>query len=177
MMPGEGAVMKHSAKFAAFVPARALQPRDFQFNRRRVQIMQLGLRLGSILHPAALRETLHQERDQLREFLEIAPAPALRFAREARHALRHVSLEPDALLLAVIGDVDARRGLLVDHAVHREIHLARKLVFVDRFAVFAPDKKLGQGLIARQTADVGGENPVAAEDHVYALKCLLSVRL
>ena len=113
-----------------------------------------------------MRETLHQERDQLREFLEIAPAAALGFAREARHALRHVRLEPDPLLLAVIGDIDAGRGLLVDHAMHREIHLARELVFVDRLAVLAADQKIGQGLIARQAADVGGENSFAAEDHV-----------
>ena len=77
--------------------------------------MQLALRLRRVLLPAhigkAAREVLHE----FGEFLEFPPAPPLRFAAEARHALRHISLEADALLLAVIAAVDARLFLLCNN--------------------------------------------------------------
>ena len=85
---------------------------------------------------------------------------------EARHPLRHIGLEAHALLLAVVGDVDAGRGLLVDHVLHGAIHLARELSFVDGLAVLAPDQKIGQSLIARQAADVSSQNTFSAQDHV-----------
>ena len=95
--------------------------------------MQLGLRLGSVLHAAALGETAHQVLDQRGKFLEVASAASLGFARETGHAPGHVGLEADALLLAVIADVDAGLGLLGDHVAHGAIHLIGELA-LDREA-------------------------------------------
>ena len=53
--------------------------------------------------------------DEFGKLLVVAPAPPFRFAGETRHALRHVGLEADALLFAVIADIDAGLHLLFDH--------------------------------------------------------------
>ena len=102
---------------------------------------------------------------QLGEFLEFAAAPALRHAAEAGHALRHIGLEADALLLAVIADVDAGRDLLVDHMAYRLVHLGGHLLGVECLAGFLAHQQVGQLLVARQAADMGGQNAVPAEDH------------
>ena len=65
-----------------------------------------------------MREAAHQIGEQLGEFLEFPAAPAFRYAAESGHALRHVGLEPDPLLLAVIADIDAGGLLLLDDMAH-----------------------------------------------------------
>ena len=65
---------------------------------------------------------------QLGEFLELAAAPALRFTAEAGHALRHVGLEADPLLLAVIADIDARLFLLGDDVADCLFHFGVELL-------------------------------------------------
>ena len=109
-MPGEGAVMNCSAN----LPSRTmlLEARDLVLERLDVEIFQLALALRRVLLLADMREAPLQVVHQLGEFLELAPAPALRHAAEAAHALRHVGLEADPLLLAVVADVDAGRCLL-----------------------------------------------------------------
>ena len=47
----------------------------------------------------------------------------------------------------------------------RAVHFLHELLSVDRLPFFALHEKIGQRFVARQAADVGGENPVAAEDH------------
>ncbi len=84
--------------------------------------MQLSLRFRRILHAAALGEAAHKIGHQGGELLEVAAAAALRFAGEARHAPRHISLKADALLFAVVADIDAGLGLLGDHVAHGAIH-------------------------------------------------------
>ena len=66
--------------------------------------------------------------DQFGKLLEIA-GRRRRFdiAAKAGHALRHIGLEADALLLAVVADVDAGLLLLLDHVAHRPVHLGRHL--------------------------------------------------
>ena len=105
-----------------------------------------------------MREVLRQ----LREFLELAPAAALGFAAEARHALRHIGLEADALLLAVVADVDTGLLLLGDHMAHRLLHRGIQLRLVVAFAGLAPHQKLAQRRAARQAADMRGQDAVTA---------------
>ena len=98
--------------------------------------MQLGLRFGSVLHPAALGEAAHQIFDQGGKFLEVAPAPAFGFTGETGHALGHVGLKADALLFAVVADVDAGLNLLGDDLAHGAIHLSGE--FGARRGAFLP---------------------------------------
>ncbi len=81
---------------------------------------------------------------------------------EAGHALRHVGLEPDPLLLAVIADIDAGFFLLGDDVADGLFHLGVELRLVVAFAGLAAHQKLAQSLAARQAADMGGEDAVAA---------------
>src|SRR5262249_655960 len=67
--------------------------------------------------------------------------------------------------LAVIADVDAGGLLLRDHAAHRLIHLRIEYGLVDRLSRLAPDQEIGQRVVARQAADMGGQDAVAAELH------------
>jgi len=128
-------------------------------------IVQLGLRLRRILLPAHIGEPAREILRQLGKFLELAPAPALGFAAEAGHALRHVRLEADALLLAIVADVDAGLLLLARDVAHRRLHLRFELPFVKAFARLTAYQQLAQRFVARQAADVGGEDAVAACNH------------
>ena len=82
--------------------------------------------------------------DQLRHLLEVLADLALGFAAEARHARGDVGLEADALLLAVVADVDAGRDLRVDDLAHRAVHLGGHGGRVDRLAGLAADQQVGQ---------------------------------
>ena len=84
------------------------------------------------------------------------------YAAEARHALRHVGLEPDPLLLAVIADVDAGRGLPLRPRRAPRCPSRRPSRPHRSLAGLAPDQELGQRLVARQAADMGRQNAVAA---------------
>ena len=120
-MPGDGAVMKTSANLpAAIVFSRAISaligPASRYFSSLWHSgafccLLTCGKRCFSIL-------------GKLRELLELASAPALRHAAEAGHALRHVGLEADALLLSVIADIDAGSGLPVDDVADRFVQLS-----------------------------------------------------
>jgi len=116
----------------------------------------------------AVREIAHQ----VGKLLEFAAPPPLGFAAKARHARRHVSLKADALLLAVVADVDAGVFLFIHHMPDRLFHLRFELRGVVTLAGFALDQKIAQAFAARQAADVGGQNAVAAEDHGRAPKRL-----
>src|SRR5215475_9390982 len=132
---------------------------------RNVEIFQFGLTFRSVLLLADMGEAPHQARDQFRKFLELAPAPALRNASEAAHALRNVSLKADALLLSVIADVDACRELLLHHMANGLIHFRVHFLCVECFTGLLADQQIRELFVARQAADVSGENAVAAEDH------------
>ena len=75
-------------------------------------------------------------RHHLREFLEFPSAPPFRDAAKTGHALRHVGLESDALLLAVIADIDAGRFLFLHDVANRLVHLGRHLGGVEGLAGF-----------------------------------------
>ncbi len=118
-----------------------------------------------VLLLADMREAALELLDQFGKFLEFAPAPALRHAGKAGHALRHISLETDPLLLAVIADVDAGGGLLVDDVADSLVHFGGHLGGIEFFASLLAHQQFGQFLVARQAADMGGQNAVPAEDH------------
>ena len=124
--------------------------------------MQFGLRLRRVLLPADGREAMREVLRQLWEFLELAPAAALGLAAETGHALRHIGLEADTLLLAVIADVYAGLPLLGDHMAHRLLHLGVELRLLVAFTGLAPHQKLAQHCATRQAADMRGEDAVAA---------------
>ena len=101
-----------------------LEARDLVGDRLQVDVFDVGLRLRRVLLALAhVRKAAHQIGDQFGEFLELPAAAALRHAGETCHALRHVGLEADALLLAVVADVDAGIHLRLHDVAHRLVHL------------------------------------------------------
>ena len=99
------------------------------------------------------------------EILKLDAATAVRHSGVAAHALGHVSLEADALLLAIVADVDAGILLLGDHMGDRGVHFAVHFGLVEGLARFALDQQFGQFGVARQAADMGRENAVFAGQH------------
>jgi hypothetical protein len=124
--------------------------------------VQLGLCLRRVLLPADGRKAMREILRQLREFLKLAPAATLGLAAEARHALRHIGLEADTLLLAVVADVDTGLALLGDHMAHRLLHRGVQLRLVVALAGLAPHQEFAQRRAARQAADVCCKDAVAA---------------
>src|SRR4051812_24645896 len=97
---------------------------------------------------------------------EILADATLRLATVTGHARRHVGLERDALLLAVIADVDAGVLLLVHDLGDRPVELVRHSLRIDRLSRLALDQQLGDRLVARQAADMRGQDAVAAHQHL-----------
>ena len=104
--------------------------------------MQLGARLWRVLLFAHMRKAVGEIAHQVGKFLEFAAAPPLGFAGKARHARRHVSLKADALLLAVIADIDAGVFLFVHDMADRLFHLRFELRGVVALARFALDQEV-----------------------------------
>jgi hypothetical protein len=50
---------------------------------------------------------------------------------------------------------------------HRAVHLVGQLTLVDVFSLLAADEEGRQRLIAREAANMCGEDTVAAEDHLF----------
>ena len=80
--------------------------------RREIVVGDLGDRLRRVRHLAAPGKTLAMLRGKGGEVGVVARPRPRRFAAEAAHALRHVGLEADARLLAVVDDVHAAGDLL-----------------------------------------------------------------
>ena len=51
------------------------------------------------------------------------------------------------------------------------VHFGVELGFVVGLAGFTLDQKFAQALVARQAADVGGDNAITAENHDAGLCC------
>ena len=131
--------------------------------------MQLGLRFRGVLHAAALGKTLDEIGDQGGELLEVAAASPLRLAGETRHAPRHVGLKTDALLLAIVADIDACLGLLGDDVAHGAIHFIGELLFAEGLFLLAVNEHFRKRFVAREAANVGGQDTVATEDHMVSI--------
>ena len=143
-----------------------VEARRLLVDRLEILVLDVGLRFRrALLAFGRAREAAHQVGQQFGKFLELAPAPALRHAGESGHALRHVGLERNAALLAVIADVDAGFHLLADDVAHRLVHLGRHHLRVVILAFLLRHQQVGELLVARQAADMGGEDAVAAENH------------
>ncbi len=84
------------------------------------------------------------------------PRRRLEIAGKAGHALWYIGLEADPLLLAVIADVDTGRRLLFDDVADCLVHFRVHLRGVESLAGFAPEQHVGQFVITRQAADMGG---------------------
>ena len=104
-------------------------------------------------------------RQEARKVGIVARPRARGFAAEALHALRHIGLEADAWLLAVVHHVDAAGRLLLHDMAHRARALPGQFRPVHRFARLVADQEVGQHRIARQAADVGRENSLFAALH------------
>ena len=79
-------------------------------------------------------------------------------------------------LLAVVADVDAGVHLLLHDMAHRLVHLGCQHLRVVGLAFLLRHQQVGQLLVARQAADMGGEDAVAAEDHAFTphLSCSIA---
>src|SRR5205085_6913693 len=117
----------------------------------------------------SVNKTPAEGRDQIGMLDEILADAALALAAIAAHTRSHVGLECDALLLAVIADVDAGLSLPLHHVGDRAVHLAVYPSPVDCLTRLALDQQFGQRLVARQAADVGRQDAVAAGDHGVSL--------
>jgi hypothetical protein len=111
------------------------------------------------------RKATHEILHKVGKFLKFPTAPALGYAAEPGHPLRHIGLKTDALLFAVIADVDPGFFLFLDDMPHRFVHLGVERGTIDLLAGLTLDEKLGQRLVARQAADMGRKNAVTARDH------------
>jgi hypothetical protein len=109
---------------------------------------------------------MRQDFDQFRELFVIPPPPPLRFPGKAGHPLRHVRLESDTLLLAIIAYVHAGSRLFPDDLPHGLIHRLRKLVLVDGSAFLSTDEQIREFVIAGKAANMGHKNAIAAGNHV-----------
>jgi len=89
-----------------------------------------------------MRETPHQARHQFGKFLKLASAPALRNAAETAHPLRNVSLEADALLLAVVADVNSGGELLLHHMANGLVHFQGHFLGIEGFAGLLADQQI-----------------------------------
>ena len=148
-----------------------VEARGLVGDRLQVDIFDVGLRFGRVLLTfGRIRKSPHHIGEQVRELLELAAAAALRYAGEAGHALRHVGLEANPALLAVVADVDARVHLSLDDMADRLVLFIGHRLGVDGLALVLRHQQVGQLFVARQAADVGGENAVAAEDHGVRLR-------
>ena len=162
IIPGEGAVMNCSANLPF---GNSFEARDLVLDRLHVEIFQFALAFRRVLLLSDMGETPHQARDQLGKFLEFAPAPAFRYAGKSAHALRHVSLKADprcspslpiSMPAASCLSTTWRTALSISAA----ISLASNVL-----ARFLTEQQIGQFFIARQAADMGGQDAIPAEDH------------
>src|SRR5262245_14973107 len=119
----------------------ALEAGDLGLDGLDVEVLELALAFRRVLLLAGVRYAAQEIRDEVRELLEFAPAAALGYPAEARHALRHIGLEADALLLAVVADVDASEPLPLDHMAHGVVHLGVELGLVIGLAGLAIDEE------------------------------------
>ena len=142
-----------------------LEARDLVLDVLGVEVAHLGDRLRRVGDLGSPGEAPQELLDQLGHLLEVLADLALGFPAEARHARGDVGLEADALLLAVVADVDAGGDLGLDHAAHGPIHLRRHGGAGDRLAGLAPDQQVGQHLVARQAADMRRQDSIAAVEH------------
>ena len=101
--------------------------------------MQFGSRLGRVLLFAHMRKAVAEIAHQIGKLLEFAAAPALGFAGKAGHARRHIGLKANALLLAVVANIDTDVLLFVHHMPDRLFHLRFEPPGVVTLAGFAPD--------------------------------------
>ena len=147
-----------------------LEAGDLVLQRGDVEVLELALALRRVLLLADVREAVLQVVHELGKLLELAAAPALGYAAEAGHARGHVGLEADPLLLAVVADVDAGRLLLVHHVAHGPVHLGLEHGLVVGLAGLALDQQVGQHVVARQAADMRGQDSIAAMDHERSLR-------
>src|SRR5262249_4861219 len=95
----------------------------------------------------------------------IARLRPLRFPTEPGQAARHVGLEGDPRLLAVIAYVYTGLHLSRNDVPGRALDLARKRGSIDRLTGLVPDQQVGQRLVARQAADVGRQDAIGTLEH------------
>ena len=142
-----------------------LEARDLVLDRSGVGVFHVCDRLRRVGNLGAVHEAAAERRDQIGVLDEILADAALALAAVAGHARRHVGLERDALLLAIVTDVDAGILLPLHHLGDRAVEFVRHFLRIDLPVCLALDQKLGDRLVARQAADMRGQDAVAAGEH------------
>jgi hypothetical protein len=146
---------------------------------RRLEVVAFGVDCGRIevAHRADRLGRVHvADRGPARELLlhhaledrvagGVAARPPLPGAPEAAHPMLHVQEKALALLLAVVADVDPGGDLLGHDPAQRLPACFCKLSRVDRLALRAAHVQPDQLGRPRQTAGVGGQNPLLAPPH------------
>ena len=165
MMPGDGAFMKNSAKLDLSGP-----------DSRCIRSISTWIAVSSLylISPTAsgasntllcLRNARQHALGEVGKLDELLAEGALGDAAEAAHALRHVGLETDAALLAVIGDVDAGLRLLLQHVGDARFDRLAQLGLVHRLALLLIEQQGAERLGAREAADVRGQNAFVTALH------------
>src|SRR5205823_8145697 len=114
---------------------------DLRFELAVIDIAHFADRLWwvHIRHRFARSQLLRHLLLQERIALDIAAGPALPAAAEPAHAVADIEEEGLALLLAIVADIDAGRGLLVDDLAKRLLAEPIELGRIDLAAARAPD--------------------------------------
>ena len=143
-------------------------------DRFEVEIFQFGLASGASCWLSGERESAASDRPPIRETPRIRAHAGVSKAAKAAHALRHIGLETDPVLLAVIADVDP--GCHCFSTTWRTaLSISEAITLASNPCPLPGHQQIGQFFVARQAADMGGQNAVPAEDHERAL--ILAVML
>jgi len=147
-----------------------LQQRDLAIDGGEVLVVHVGDRLRRVELLAAAGKPLHQhvrEHGKVGKFLRAAP---VRLAAETRHAVRHVGLEPDPPLLAVVRDVDAGVELPLEDVRDTVFDRGIERAAIDAFPELGTNEQIVERFAPRQAADMGHQNAVFAFPHRSLLR-------
>ncbi len=172
-MPGEGAVRNGSTKCAPASSSAASELGAFGLDRAAAEIADFGDRLGRahVADRLAGGELLFHDPAEHRVAQRIGAGAALPRSAKPAHAVADVQKEAFALLLAIVGDIDAGCGLLGDDAAQGLVAEPVDLRRIDRFAARSANIELGQLGRARQAAGMSGQDAVFAAAHRRSFRC------
>ena len=108
---------------------------------------------------------MRQQLRQFRKFRIAGTQGCCAFAFEAGEPVEHMHGIIGAALFAVIDDVDAAFDLLLRDMVYRFTHCGGKLRLARAGLLQFSEQQFDHLGGARQTAGVGGENPIGAAFH------------
>ena len=141
--------------------AELAKPVGILADRPAIDIAHLGERGWRIGDARRMRKACRRLSRVAREFDRVARGGPVRFPSEAAHAARHIGLEADAGLLAVVADINPSLDLAGDHLGGGGLDVPGKCGRVDRLARFHSEAEAVDSLPeARSGPGAGSVSPV-----------------